>query len=176
MRQLFYALGILLCGTTNLAYAIDRIDLSIGNITRPSSTSPLLNNFTAAATWDTDFLKSDEGFIKRSVRIEAGVGYHKTDDTEVKSAILAPVLHYQLATSGAQPFFEISTGIAYISETLWEAHDDLSSHAMFSDRIGVGYAFGETEISLNFAHFSNAGLRQPNPGADMLQIRASFKL
>lgn len=86
------------------------------------------------------------------------------------------MLHYQLATSGAQPFFEISAGAAYLSETLWETHHDLSSRRLFSDRIGLGCAFEDMEISLNFSHFSNAGLHRPNPGADMLLLRASFKL
>ena len=176
MRQSLYIFSFLLCCTANLAHAIDRVNLSVGNVMRPSSTSPIFNSFNAGATWDTNLFKSDEGFIKRSIRIEAGVGYHRTDDTEVKSMLLAPVLHYQLATSGAQPFFEISAGAAYISETLWEAHHDLSSRRLFSDRIGLGYALEETEISLNFAHFSNAGLHEPNPGSDMLLIRASFKL
>ncbi|MET0356790.1 MAG: acyloxyacyl hydrolase [Cellvibrio sp.] len=42
--------------------------------------------------------------------------------------------------------------------------------------MGIGYNFGKTEISLNFFHFSNAGLNRPNPGADMLLLRTSFKL
>lgn len=176
MRQTLLALICLTSLSTHLACAADRIDFSVGNITRPSSTSPLFNSFNASLSWDTDFFKSDEGFIQRSVRIEAGVGYHRTDDTEVKSMLLAPVLHYQLATSGAQPFFEISAGAAYLSETLWEAHHDLSSRRLFSDRIGLGYALEQMEVSLNFAHFSNAGLHRPNPGADMLLVRASFKL
>lgn len=177
MRGILFAFFIGLTSlSTHLAYAVDRVDISAGNITRPASATPPLNSVNLGLSWDTNLFKSDEGLIQRSVRIEAGVGFHKTDEAEIKSILLAPVLRYQLTTSGAQPFFEISAGPAHLSETRWESHHDLSTRWMFADRIGLGYAFDKIEISLNFFHFSNGGLSTHNPGADMVLIRSSFKL
>lgn len=177
MRGIFFAFFIGLTSlSTHLAYAVDRIDISAGNITRPASATPPLNSFNLGLSWDTDLLKSDEGRFQRSIRIEAGVGIHKTDEAQIKSILLAPVLRCQLATSGAQPFFEISAGPAHLSETRWEEDHDLSTRWMFADRIGLGYAFEKIEISLNFFHFSNGGLSTHNPGADMVLIRSSLKL
>jgi hypothetical protein len=181
MRGILFAFFMGLTSlSTHLAYAadrtVDRFDISAGNITRPASATPPLNSFNLGLSWDTDFLKSNTGNIQRSVRIEAGVGLHKTDETEIKSILLAPVLRYQLATSGAQPFFEISVGPAHLSETLWEAHHDLSTRWTFADRIGLGYAFEKVEFSVNFFHFSNGGLSTHNPGADMVLFRTSFTL
>lgn len=177
MRGILFAFFIGLTSlNAHLVYAVNRVDISAGNITRPASATPPLNSFNLGLSWDTDFFKSDEESIQRSVRIEASAGLHKTDETEIKSILLAPVLRYQLATSGAQPFFEISAGPAHISETRWETNHDLSTRWMFADRIGLGYAFEKIEFSLNFFHFSNGGLSTHNPGADMVLIRSSFKL
>ena len=158
------------------AHAVDRIDLSIGNISRPSTTSPLINSFRAGLSWDTDYFKSEGNSVDRSVRIETSVGLNETEMGDVKDATIAPVLHYQFNKIYGRPFAEISAGPAYISRTLWAPYHDLSSRRLFADRIGVGYEFETVEVSLNFFHFSNAGLHKPNPGADMILVRTSFKL
>ena len=44
----------------------------------------------------------------------------------------------------------------------------------FSDNIGVGRSFGardEHEVSLRWQHTSNAGIRKPNPGQDLILVR-----
>jgi len=176
MRQFLVVLTLIICCSANFARAANRVDVSIGNITRPSDTSPLFNSFQTGLSWDTDFFKSDEGRVHRSLRIETGIGLYRAEYRNVRSMILAPVLHYQLNSPGAQPFIELSVGAAYLSETRWEKGYDISSRRLFADRIGFGYAFEEMEISLNYSHFSNAGLHRPNPGADMVAVRASFKL
>ena len=176
MRQFLFALILAIFFNPHLAHAVDRVDLSIGNISRPSDTSPLINSFRAGISWDTDYLKFDNGSIQQSLRIEASVGLNRSSEGNVRDMVLAPVLHYQFNKIDGQPFIEISSGAAYISETLWAPYHDLSSRRLFADRIGVGYTFEKTEISFNFFHFSNAGLHRPNPGADMLLLRTSFKL
>ncbi len=42
------------------------------------------------------------------------------------------------------------------------------------DHVGVGYAFGAArndEIALRAEHFSNAGIKHPNPGQNFLELR-----
>lgn len=48
----------------------------------------------------------------------------------------------------------------------------------FTLRAGVGRSFGEDgrhEVSLNYQHYSDAGLKRPNPGEDFLQVRYAYK-
>jgi len=175
MRQFLFTF-ILAVFFTDVAYAVDRVDVSIGNITRPADTSPLLNSFRIGFSWDTDYLQFDNGSIQQSLRIETSAGLNQAESANVRDFVIAPVLHYQFNKIYGQPFAEISSGAAYISDTLWAPYHDLSSRRLFADRIGIGYTVEKTEISLNFFHFSNAGLHRPNPGADMLLLRASFKL
>lgn len=176
MRQFLFVFFLVNFFSTPIVYAVDRINLSVGNITRPANTSPIINSYRAGISWDTDYLKFEDEHIQQSLRIELSTGLNRSQTNNVRDITLAPVLHYQFYKLKGQPFFEISSGAAYISETLWAPYHDLSSHRLFADRIGFGYTIGKTEVSLNFFHFSNAGLHKPNPGADMLLIGTSFKL
>ncbi|RZA04378.1 MAG: acyloxyacyl hydrolase [Moraxellaceae bacterium] len=176
MRHFLFAFTFPIFFSAPFAHAVDRLDVSIGNMTRPSDTSPLFNSFRLGLSWNTDYLKYENDIIQQSLRIETSTGVNRTELGNVRDVVVAPVLHYQFNKIYGQPFAEISCGAAYISKTRWESYHDLSSRRLFGDRIGVGYTFDETEISLNFFHFSNAGLHRPNPGADMVLIRASLKI
>ena len=176
MRQFLIAFFLINFFTVPIAFAVDRVDLSIGSISRPTHSSPLINSFRAGISWDTDYLKFEDNYVQHSLRIELSTGLNQSETNNVHDITLAPVLHYQFYKLKWQPFLEISSGAAYISETLWAPYHDLSSNRLFADRIGIGYTIGKTEISLNFFHFSNAGLKRPNPGADMLLLRTSFKI
>ena len=51
---------------------------------------------------------------------------------------------------------------------------EFSTNFNFGDHVGVGRRFGdhgEHELSLRVQHFSNAGIKDPNPGQNFLQVR-----
>jgi lipid A 3-O-deacylase len=158
------------------AFAIDRIDLSVGGVTRPSLDSPYINSFHASLTWNTDYLESEGDNYQRSLRFETGVGLNHTYLKDIHDISVSPILHYQVTKPNWPDFFEIGVGAAYISDIHWKPYHDMGSHFSFADRIGFGYDLGTTEISLNFFHISNGGIKEPNPGADMILLRTSFKL
>lgn len=54
-----------------------------------------------------------------------------------------------------------------------------STAFQFGDRIAAGYRFGDaldSELAVRFQHYSNAGIKEPNPGINfyMLQYSARF--
>lgn len=52
------------------------------------------------------------------------------------------------------------------------------SRVTFNGRLGVGQSFGERaehELSLNYLHFSNGGIKKPNPGTDLLSLRYAVR-
>lgn len=52
------------------------------------------------------------------------------------------------------------------------------SRFTFNGRLGVGRTFGaraEHELSLIYQHFSNGGIKTPNPGMDLLQLRYAYR-
>lgn len=54
----------------------------------------------------------------------------------------------------------------------------LGSRTTFHWRLGIGHSFGaraEHELSLNYQHFSNGGIKKPNPGIDLVQLRYAYR-
>lgn len=71
-------------------------------------------------------------------------------------------------------FVENYFGPCYFHET----KGALSGHLQFATNIGAGWRDPSTgsEIGLNWKHFSNAGLNEPNIGADLLMLSLAFGL
>ena len=93
----------------------------------------------------------------------------KKGDVLLLSAV--PILRYQPQSIGF--FVEGGIGLGYVSRTVWERRHDLGGRLHFASRLGVGYDFGAYALSVNVSHISNADLKKPNDGADMLDIRLS---
>ncbi|MFN3566593.1 MAG: acyloxyacyl hydrolase [Burkholderiaceae bacterium] len=76
-------------------------------------------------------------------------------------------------------FFDFGIGLNTLSD-LYETGDRrFSTHFQFSDHLAVGRSFGDEdafELSWRFVHYSNAGIRRPNPGVNfqMLRIECRF--
>lgn len=173
MRHIVIALVCLI--SSSFAHAVDRIDLSIGTLSRPSYQVDTISSYRAGLSWDTDLL---EDYIspQSSIRWESSIGLNQAALGDAYDISAAPVFHYQFKKFNQKVFFEFSTGVAYISETHWAAYHELGSNLLFADRVGLGYIFEKSEMSLNFFHLSNGGTNTHNPGADMLLLRTSFKL
>lgn len=53
-----------------------------------------------------------------------------------------------------------------------------STHFNFGDHLAVGCTFGERaehDVAMRLQHFSNAGIKEPNPGENFLQLRYSHR-
>ena len=175
MRQIVFAFVCFLSFSSSFAHAIDRIDISVGSLSRPSYHVDTMSSYRAGLSWDTDLLK-DYINSQSSIRLETSIGLNQTSLGDVYDITAAPTFHYQFKKFDQKAFFEISTGVAYISETDWAAYHNMGSNLQFADRVGFGYTFDKAEVSLNFFHFSNGGTNTHNPGCDMLLLRTSFKI
>ncbi|WP_051711127.1 acyloxyacyl hydrolase [Andreprevotia chitinilytica] len=157
--------------------AVDRLNLSVGRLTRPNAVG-FPDTVQVDAGWNLpwQWFDTDTGVLQ--TRAEAGVTYNRTHVGPVWSVEAAPILHYQYKADlkGCSPFIDGGVGVGALSETRWGTHWNLTTHWQFASRIGAGCRFGTNELSLNFFHYSNAGLKKPNPGADMVYVRYSFDL
>lgn len=77
---------------------------------------------------------------------------------------------------GQSPWFaEAGIGVSYATNRRYITdHKEFSTRFNFATHIGVGYLFGEqlrNEVSLRLEHLSNAGIKEPNPGENFLQLR-----
>lgn len=89
-----------------------------------------------------------------------------------------PLLRLRFA-GGTSPWFaEGGIGLTYTNEIYRSETKTFSTRFNFIDTVGVGRSFGEDrkhEVSLRVSHFSNAGIKHPNPGENFLQLRYAVR-
>lgn len=91
------------------------------------------------------------------------------------SLSFAPVFVYEFTGENVRPYIEAGIGVALFESTEHESHD-LSTSFQFEDRLGFGLRFAGQEVGLRAIHYSNAGIKNPNDGAETytLHYRTSF--
>jgi lipid A 3-O-deacylase len=138
---------------------------------------------TVGATWDLAWTRPWAGG-RLSSYVEASIGHWSAEtpngdrDTAAVSQFgLTPVLRWQAADSPW--FFEGGIGLNLIGPVYRSGQKRFSTAFNFGDHLAVGYQWGERrqhELALRVQHFSNAGIKQPNPGEDFGQLRYSVRL
>ena len=92
-------------------------------------------------------------------------------DSEVYAVAFSPVFEYSFKTNSSDfiPFINIGIGATYINK---KSIDDrnFSTHFQFEDRIGMGIKSSKYKLSFNYFHYSNASIKKPNDGIDMMLI------
>lgn len=83
---------------------------------------------------------------------------------------------FRLRPSGGQSpwFVEGGIGLSIMDRRFESADKTFSTRWNFSDNLAVGRSFGERsrhEVSLRWQHSSNAGVKKPNPGMDLVLVR-----
>ncbi len=91
---------------------------------------------------------------------------------------VAPVLRFQHSRTPRGLFLDLGIG-AYLITPIYQ-HDNkrFGSAYNFGDQIAVGMRLGRAgrqEVSLRLQHFSNGGIKQPNPGENFLQARVLIR-
>ncbi|MET3516580.1 lipid A 3-O-deacylase [Pseudacidovorax sp. 1753] len=82
-----------------------------------------------------------------------------------------------LGEPGTPWFVELGLGGTVMDRLYETPRDRFSTAFQFTEVLGVGYRFGERqayELSLRLQHFSNAGIKEPNPGANFVKLRFSM--
>lgn len=78
-------------------------------------------------------------------------------------------------TTGFVPYIEGAIGFHLLSHTY---AGRLGSCFQFGDHVGVGARFGakqEFDFAYLFMHISNGGIKEPNHGVDLNQIRFAYR-
>ncbi|HEX6704098.1 MAG TPA: acyloxyacyl hydrolase [Albitalea sp.] len=132
---------------------------------------------TAGAIWNVHF---DPLSPRWSVYLEASVSRwqsrdaHPSEHGVLTQVALIPVFRYRLDEGRSPWFVEGGVGATATSSIYRHGKTRFSTSFNFGDHVGVGYSFGEAsrnEIALRVEHFSNAGIKHPNPGKNFLELR-----
>lgn len=91
---------------------------------------------------------------------------------------LVPLLRYRLDNGLSNWFVEGGIGLSVTDSQFATPARTLGTEWNFSDNLALGRNFGEQgrhEVSLRWQHTSNAGIKKPNPGLDLLMLRYSTR-
>lgn len=124
-----------------------------------------------------------KGFEELEIYLEANANFFEYDDPKRYDAnlglSLSPVLFYPIGSiAGNRVFAEFGIGLSLFDDTKF-AGKNISTHYQFEDRIGITMKFGASEqhrVSLKYFHYSNAGIKKPNPGLDFMSLSYSRAL
>ena len=87
---------------------------------------------------------------------------------------IGPSLRWRGAQGTSPWFVEAGTGLMVTSKRLYNDNQRMGTRFNFASHLGVGVNFGVLhahELSLRVQHASNAGIKNPNPGLNFVQIR-----
>ena len=88
---------------------------------------------------------------------------------------LTPV--FRLAAADSPLYFEAAIGFHYLSDYPSRGGSAFSTRFQFGDHLGVGVRFGERkahDVGLRLQHLSNAGIKNPNPGINLILVRYQY--
>lgn len=87
---------------------------------------------------------------------------------------IGPSLRWRGA-QGASPWFvEAGTAVMVTGKRLVNSNQRMGTRWNFATHLGIGMNFGANqshELSLRLQHASNAGIKSPNPGLNLVQLR-----
>jgi len=91
---------------------------------------------------------------------------------------LTPVLRYRWGEEPQRWFAELGIGANVLTPVFNDYDRHFSTAFNFGDHLALGRTFGEgghEEIALRLQHYSNGGIKQPNPGINFVQLRYSHR-
>lgn len=92
---------------------------------------------------------------------------------------LVPMLRWRPGAGRSPWFLEGGIGLSAMDERFDTPDKTFGSRLNFSDNLALGRSFGgqgRHEFSLRLQHTSNAGLKKPNPGLNLLALRYAVAL
>ena len=117
--------------------------------------------------WNIKWLESKTGYVCGYFELSYNRWEHGGDD--VNAVAFSPVFQYVFHAGNATwyPYIEAGIGVACLDDYTIN-NRDLSSNLLFEDRVGVGIKIKNVDINLRYMHYSNAALKEPNDGIDIL--------
>lgn len=170
--------GIALClGGTGRAAAQDLFHPS--SVFVQFGSTQATRSATAGLSWDLPY-RWQLGRSALSSHLELSYAWWHIDSadragrSQLSQLALIPTLRLRPAGGASPWFFEAGLGLTATSAVYRTRQKSFSTRFNFGTHLAVGRSFGERrqhEVALRLEHFSNAGIKQPNPGENFVQLR-----
>lgn len=179
----FNLLALLIAASCVLSHRANGNDLLPDQVFVQAGAAQGSRTLTAGAAWSWDWRRRWAGG-SLSGHWEASLGRwisHTDDGTESRAWVTqlgaTPVLRWR--TPGSPWYLDVGVGANFLLPIYRSSEKQFSTAFNFGSHVAVGLGGGEGskhDLSLRVQHFSNAGLRRPNPGEDFLQLRYTRRL
>ncbi len=129
--------------------------------------------------WDWDF-RSMRRKAELTAHTELMVNRWQADAVaggrqQLTQVVLLPSLRMRLGRGASPAFIELGVGASWLDRGYQTPDKRFGTRWNFYDMLGAGYTFGgpqgRSELGLRLVHVSNAGIRNPNPGQNFVQVR-----
>jgi lipid A 3-O-deacylase len=131
--------------------------------------------------WDAQWFASNgrhlSGYWDLSAAYWRGTAYRNVPGQHQHLAVvgITPVLRYQRDDKLGW-YAEGGIGANLFSELYNNSDNRLSTAFQFGDHIGIGYVTSNKwDLGLKFQHYSNASIKRPNSGANLLVASARYQ-
>ena len=134
----------------------------------------------AGANWESPDLCQWHWGQGRQLTLNAEIGLaHWSADKPLQPGSawqLSAIPLWRLRLNDQSPWFvEGGVGATLFNHTRF-AGESISTAFQFGDHLGLGYQFRTGDsLSLRLSHYSNAMIKEPNPGLTMLQLTYSYR-
>lgn len=127
--------------------------------------------YETPALWDYEMGDSS----KLQLHVATTAAYWRADahrsPSSLWQAAILPTLRWWWTP---RYYLELGTGPTYISRTRF-ADKELSTRLQFNSFAGVGMRLGQGHrLGLRYTHISNASIKRPNPGLNLLELSYSY--
>lgn len=129
-------------------------------------------------SYETESLFSHhfDGGSKLGLHIELGAAHWKSRKSKSPKSMsqfsAIPVVRWW---PSEQLYLDIGSGPTLMTRSRF-AGKNISTKFQFGSRVGVGYlTHGGHQFGLRYSHFSNAGIKTPNPGLDLLELEYRYR-
>jgi len=97
------------------------------------------------------------------------------NEKNIYSVSFTPVFKYMFSKKHHYaPYLFAGVGVSYFSDTIVD-NKDISTHFQFDDRLGVGFEKDNLDFQLGYFHNSNASIKKPNDGIDMILFNILYR-
>ncbi len=169
---LLAGMGLSVCHATSSTLASKAAFVQFG---KGTSTQTVTLGIQWALPWHHEW-----GSGELSSYVEASIGRWRTEDKDVQLTTwitqlgLTPALRYRWDGGDSPWFVEAGIGVNILTPVFRDGDRRFSTTFNFGDHIALGRSFDSErrkELSLRLQHFSNGGIKRPNPGINFIQLR-----
>ena len=113
--------------------------------------------------------KTRHGFL--SGYFEATYNYFTHNTNDIHAVSVSPVFIYCFNSNANSfiPYIEGGIGALFM-DNYNIANKDLSMSFQFEDRVGIGIKTKKLDWNIRYLHYSNASIKEPNDGMDILML------